>query len=71
MIPPVEPGAMGTIPKDDQAKLNPIPKEEGELTVQELRMQKEEEKVQLLYQPAESGGQRYRHGDRWIRLPIP
>ena len=43
-ISPIEPGAVGTIPKDDQAKLNPIPKGEGELTKQELRMQKEEEK---------------------------
>ena len=42
-IPPIEPGAVGAIPKDNQAKLNPIPKEEGELTDQELRRQKEEE----------------------------
>ena len=27
-------------------------------------------KIQLLYWPAESRGQQYRHGDRWIRLPI-
>ena len=43
-IPPIEPGAVGTIPNDDQVKLSPIHKEEGELTKQELRMQKEEEK---------------------------
>ena len=43
-IPPTEPGAVGTIPKDDQAKLIPIPEEEGEITEQELRMQKEEER---------------------------
>ena len=44
LIPPIEPGAVGTIPKDNQVKLNPILKEEEELTEQELRMQKEEEK---------------------------
>ena len=28
LIPPLEPGAVGTIPKDNQMKLNPMPKEE-------------------------------------------
>ena len=42
-IPPLESGAVGTIPKDDQTKLNPIPEEEEELMEQELRMQREEE----------------------------
>ena len=37
-IPSIDPEAMGTIPKDHQVKLNPIPKEEGELIEQELRM---------------------------------
>ena len=41
-IPPLEPGAVGTIPKDNQMKLNPIPKEEEGLMEQGLRMQKEE-----------------------------
>ena len=38
-IPPTEPEAVRTIPKDDQAKLNLIPEEEGELMEQELWMQ--------------------------------
>ena len=44
LIPPLELEAVGTIPKDNQTKLNPIPKEEEGLMEQELRMQKEEEK---------------------------
>ena len=44
LIPPLEHGAVGTIPKDDQTKLNPIPEEEQNLTEQELRMKREEEK---------------------------
>ena len=43
LISQLEPGAVGTISKDDQMKLNPIPKEEEGLMEQELRMQKEEE----------------------------
>ena len=37
-FPAIEPEAVGTIPKDSQAKLNSISKEEGELMEQELRM---------------------------------
>ena len=43
-MPPLELGEVGTIPKDTQMKLTPIPKEEEGLMEQELRMQKEEEK---------------------------
>ena len=71
LIPPIEPGTMETIPKDDQAKLNPIPKEGGGTNGAGAEDAEGGRKVQLLYQPAEPGGQQYRHRDRQIRLPIP
>ena len=46
-IPPIQQGTVGTPPKDEQTKLDTIPKEEEEQVAQELWMQIEEEKYRL------------------------
>ena len=63
LIPPLEPGAVGTIQKDVLLKLNAIPKEEEGLMEQELRMQKEEEKYNL-YISQKTGTQTWRWMDQ-------
>ena len=47
LVPPLEKGAVGTVPNEDQTKSNTIPEEEEKLMEWELRMHIEEEKYKI------------------------